>query len=81
MKHMTLINRMKGCMLGLIVGDAFGAPYEFFPRNKLTVQDFYTEIPNAKLRIKKGEWTDDSSMALALADSLMSCDGFDPYRI
>ncbi|SDX89070.1 ADP-ribosyl-[dinitrogen reductase] hydrolase [Allochromatium warmingii] len=70
--------RMMGCFIGLVVGDAFGAPYEFFPRGKLIVQETFTEIVNSKLQIKKGEWTDDSSMALALADSLLSCGGFDP---
>lgn len=28
-----------------------------------------------------GEWTDDTSMALALADSLISCQGFDPHDL
>ncbi|WP_006786168.1 ADP-ribosylglycohydrolase family protein [Thiorhodospira sibirica] len=42
------------------------------------MQENFTEIPNSKLQIKKGEWTDDSAMALALADSLLSCHGFDP---
>ncbi|GJE13577.1 ADP-ribosylarginine hydrolase Tri1 [Methylobacterium longum] len=28
-----------------------------------------------------GEWTDDTAMALALADSLISCSGFDPHDL
>ncbi len=79
MSPQTLSERMMGCFIGLVVGDAFGAPYEFFPRGKLVVAENFTEIPNSKLQIKKGEWTDDSAMALALADSLLSCNGFDPY--
>ena len=70
--------RMMGCFTGLVVGDAFGAPYEFFPRGKLVVRENFTEIANSKLMIKKGEWTDDSAMALALADSLLSCGDFNP---
>jgi len=69
---------MMGALVGLVVGDAFGAPYEFFRRGKLVVQQNFAEIPNDKLRIKRGEWTDVSSMAFALADSLIACNGFDP---
>jgi ADP-ribosyl-[dinitrogen reductase] hydrolase len=29
-------------------------------------------------RLEPGEWTDDTSMALCLAESLLECDGFDP---
>lgn len=31
--------------------------------------------------LKPGQWTDDTAMALALADSLISCQGFDPHDL
>jgi ADP-ribosyl-[dinitrogen reductase] hydrolase len=35
-------------------------------------------VGGGKFRLAPGEWTDDTSMALCLADSLLACNGFDP---
>ena len=35
-------------------------------------------VGGGKFRLAPGEWTDDTSMALCLADNLLACDGFDP---
>lgn len=68
-------NRFLGCLVGLAVGDAVGAPVEFFPRGRFPpVVDMFS---GGKLHIQKGEYTDDTSMALCLADSLLSSQGFD----
>lgn len=69
------LDRFMGCLVGLATGDAVGAPVEFFPRGRFPpVVDM---ISGGKLRIQKGEYTDDTAMALCLADSLLSRDGFD----
>jgi ADP-ribosyl-[dinitrogen reductase] hydrolase len=68
-------NRCLGAFVGLVVGDAVGAPLEFSPRGSFNPIDGMIE--GGYFKIKTGEWTDDSSMALCLADSLLHMNGFD----
>jgi len=61
-------DRAVGAMLGLAAGDALGTTLEFSARDTLPRQ---TEITGGgPFRLEPGVWTDDTSMALALADSL-----------
>jgi len=61
-------NRRRGALIGLAVGDALGAAVEFkAPGSFPPVTDYRDGGPH---RLNPGEWTDDTSMALALADSL-----------
>ncbi len=69
-------NRFLGCLLGLAVGDAVGAPLEFFRRGTFPPVTGMTE--GGKMQISKGEYTDDTAMALCLAESLTTKGGFDP---
>jgi ADP-ribosylglycohydrolase len=67
---MTLRDRQRGMLLGLAVGDALGAAVEFMePGSFPEVVGYRDGGPH---RLKPGEWTDDTSMALALADSIAS---------
>lgn len=69
-------SRSRACLLGLAVGDAVGTTVEFSPRGSFTpVTDMAGGGP---FRLKPGEWTDDTSMALCLAESLAERGGFDP---
>lgn len=67
--------RFRGCLLGLAVGDAVGTTVEFRPRG--------TFVPVTDMRgggpfgLRPGEWTDDTSMALCLAASLVELGRFD----
>jgi ADP-ribosyl-[dinitrogen reductase] hydrolase len=62
--------------LGLACGDALGAPIEFLmPDNFHPVTEFRG---GGAFNVQPGQWTDDTSMALCLADSLIRCRGFDP---
>ena len=115
-------DRAVGSLYGLVVGDAFGAPFEFLavdsrlappPRDgsespparsgKLfpsTWLRWLTGNPNRvshaffdaldpatgqityvgeynKFQLRRGQWTDDASMALCLADSLLAANGYD----
>lgn len=73
---MELRERFRGCLLGLACGDALGAPIEFLlPDHFHPVTDFR---PGGAFNVQAGQWTDDTSMALCLADSLIRCKGFDP---
>ena len=65
-----------GCLLGLACGDAVGTTVEF--RSRGTFAPLTDMIGGGPFRLAPGQWTDDTSMALCLAGSLIECDGFDP---
>jgi ADP-ribosyl-[dinitrogen reductase] hydrolase len=68
-------DRAVGALVGLAVGDALGATLEFSRRDsRPPVTDL---VGGGPFGLKPGEWTDDTSMALCLADSLLHCRGFD----
>jgi ADP-ribosylglycohydrolase len=70
------LDRYRGALLGLAVGDALGAPVEFMrPGTFDPVTEMMGGGPHG---LMPGEWTDDTSMALCLAESLIECQGFDP---
>ncbi|SCW70712.1 MULTISPECIES: ADP-ribosylglycohydrolase family protein [unclassified Pseudomonas] len=71
----TLSDRYRGCLLGLACGDAVGTTVEFHPRDSfLPVTDM---VGGGPFSLKPGQWTDDTSMALCLAESLLQKRGFD----
>jgi ADP-ribosyl-[dinitrogen reductase] hydrolase len=63
-------DRAVGAMLGLAVGDAIGTTLEFTPRDSLPL--LTGMVGAGPFRLAPGEWTDDTAMALALTDSLLS---------
>lgn len=69
-------HRFRGCLLGLAVGDAVGATNEF--RSRGTLAPLTDMVGGGPFQLKPGQWTDDTSMALCLATSLVECGGFDP---
>ena len=72
----TTEDRFKGALLGLAAGDALGTTLEFAPPGSF---DPITSIEGGgPFDLEPGQWTDDTSMALCLADSLIHCNGFDP---
>ena len=64
----------RGCLLGLAVGDAIGAAVEFKPRGSFP--PLTDMIGGGPFHLRPGQWTDDTSMALCLATSLVECRGF-----
>ncbi len=68
-------DRASGCLVGLAIGDAVGTALEFRPRG--TFQPLTDMVGGGHFCLKKGYWTDDTSMALCLATSLVECHGFD----
>lgn len=66
----------KGCLVGLAVGDAVGTTLEFKPRG--TFEPITDMVGGGPFHLNPGEWTDDTSMALCLAQSLIRKNGFDP---
>jgi ADP-ribosylglycohydrolase len=70
------LDRYRGCLLGLAVGDALGTTLEFrAPGSFAPLTDL---VGGGPFGLAAGEWTDDTSMALCLATSLVECRGFDP---
>lgn len=71
----TELQRVKGCLLGLAVGDALGTTLEFTERgNQPIITDM---VGGGPFELAPGQWTDDTSMALCIAESLLSNGGFD----
>ncbi len=68
--------RYLGCLLGLAVGDALGAPIEFRPPK--TFEPVIDMKGGGPFNLSPGQWTDDTSLALCLAESLIEKQGFDP---
>lgn len=66
----SLRERMLGCMLGLVVGDALGVPVEFRTRAELARDPVDGPRGHGTYGQPAGTWSDDSSLALACADSL-----------
>lgn len=74
---MTTRERFLGCLLGLAAGDAVGTTVEFKPRGSF--RPLTDMVGGGPFTLLPGEWTDDTSMALCLAASLVECSGFAPY--
>jgi ADP-ribosylglycohydrolase len=73
---MTTLARYRGCLLGLAAGDAVGTTLEFKPPGSF--EPIADMVGGGPFRLSPGQWTDDTSMALCLADSLITRGGFDP---
>lgn len=65
-----------GCLIGLAVGDAVGTTLEFKSRGAF--EPITDMVGGGPFRLNPGEWTDDTSMALCLAQSLIRNKAFDP---
>ncbi|CAF1379176.1 unnamed protein product [Rotaria sordida] len=74
------LNCIQGSLLGLAVGDALGASVEFRPHQYLVVHPVKKMQSGGTWGLKAGQWTDDTSMALCLASSLLTMKTFDPYN-
>ena len=68
-------DRRRGALLGLAVGDAVGTTVEF--KSPGTFPPVTDMTGGGPFRLKAGDWTDDTSMALCLAESLIECRAFD----
>ena len=69
-------DRARGTLLGLAVGDAVGTTVEF--RERGTFKPLTDMVGGGPFKLQAGQWTDDTSMALCFADSLLTQGAFDP---
>lgn len=75
-------DRLRGGMIGLLVGDAVGVPYEFRPPDRIPPRTQIDMVPppgypRAHSRVPPGTWSDDGAQALCLLASLLDCGRFD----
>ncbi len=74
-----MTNQVTDALLGLAVGDALGVPHEFKRREILKANPATDMDEFGSHRMPKGVWSDDTSLSLCLAESLLS--GFDINNI
>jgi poly(ADP-ribose) glycohydrolase ARH3 len=68
----VLADRFRGCLIGLAVGDATGAPYEGVPGDmiyRMGPASSIVETPSEETRY----YTDDTQMAIGVAEALIEC--------
>jgi ADP-ribosyl-[dinitrogen reductase] hydrolase len=73
---MDINNKAQGCLVGLACGDAVGTTLEF--RTRGTFEPITDMVGGGPFDLLAGQWTDDTSMALCLAHSLLHKIAFDP---
>jgi ADP-ribosyl-[dinitrogen reductase] hydrolase len=70
-----------GAMMGMAIGDTVGAPLEFLPvdspNHRFNPESLSHTGALNKFRLQAGQWSDDTSMGLCLADSLLVCARYD----
>jgi len=74
----TTLDRYRGCLLGLAAGDALGTTLEF--EQPGSFEPLTDMVGGGPFNLKPGEWTDDTSMTLCLAESLVTKNAFDPVH-
>ncbi len=72
-------DKLQGMLVGLAIGDALGMPVEFKTRGRFEEVTSYRE--GGPFNLPAGYWTDDTSMALCLADSIIEKGGYDSFDI
>lgn len=80
-KNNTVLDKTKGCLIGLACGDYLGMPVEFFSRDKVLAFFGKKQLSpywcyHRSRVLPPGYYTDDTSMAICLAESLVES-GFD----
>lgn len=65
----ALNEKIKNSILGAVVGDAMGVPYEFMPKNKIRFKD--EMIEDKRRYLPSGTWSDDSSMIFCTMESII----------
>lgn len=75
------LNRIEGGLLGLLIGDALGVPYEFHPASQIPplaqIEFAPPEGFHRAHHTPPGTWSDDGALALCLLASLLECSRFD----
>ena len=73
------LSRARGALVGLAVGDALGTTNEFKVAGTFTPST--DMVGGGVFDLEPGQWTDDTSMALCLADSLLAQGRYDSFDV
>jgi len=79
-RHSRLLDRFRGCLVGLAVGDALGGPLEFMSAGEIVAQyggPVRDMVGGGWLHLRPGEYTDDTQMTLCIAESIVGRGAFD----
>lgn len=71
------MEKIKDALIGFAIGDALGVPFEFTDRKRLFDINITNMLGNMSHNVKKGTWSDDTSMVLATMDSIINNKGID----
>ncbi len=79
----TTWEQAEGGLLGLLVGDALGVPYEFHEPEEIPARESIGMIPpdgflRSYSHVPPGTWSDDGAQALCLLESLLECPDWNP---
>jgi len=74
-------NMWKDAVLGVVTGDALGLPVQFESREETRQHPITGMRGNGTFRMPPGTWTDDSSLTLALLDSIREKNAIDLNHI
>ena len=72
-------DKLQGMLIGLAIGDALGMPVEFKTSGRFEKVTGYQS--GGPFNLSAGYWTDDTSMALCLADSILEKGGYDSFDV
>ena len=64
-------------IIGVVVGDALGCPVQFESRETVAEHPVNGMVGHGTFNLPEGSWTDDSSLTLALLDSINNKHGID----
>ncbi|EHP85301.1 ADP-ribosylglycohydrolase family protein [Methanotorris formicicus] len=70
-----MLNKFKGCLIGLAIGDAMGMPSEGLTKEQIksiygTIDNYKNPENHFKGYLKAGQYTDDTQQTLALAEAI-----------
>jgi ADP-ribosyl-[dinitrogen reductase] hydrolase len=78
----SLRDRLSGGLVGLLVGDALGVPYEFLSPSQVPDRSTIEFVPPPNSprpahSVPAGTWSDDGAQALCLLSTLLECSSLD----
>lgn len=81
--ELEIIKRYQGCLVGAAVGDALGAPAEFLTMAQIKKHfgKVIEMVGGGYLNWKPGQTTDDTDMAMAILNSVVEKEVYDPKDI
>ena len=73
---------MAATLTGLAIGDALGMPFETLDHDHQRLTSWRGDYQGSNFhQLEPGQWTDDTSMAKMIAESLLDNQGFDPHDL